>query len=189
MTDVERMQENLKSAVALIEQGRTVHQPDCACAYAPTGDYFLTWVSGGIKNEGASVGVWCTSPETALTWMLKHIMNYKSKHPGIVYWRKRPTINVENFLKPVQSASPLALNQETTMAVYPLYFAWCRMVISDRPHMTKEEEEKFNQDKIDVREMERRVKGGMTLGQPSKDAHRSTSQSDEGRSNGKLEGN
>lgn len=174
MTDVERMKENLKSAVALIEQGRTVHQPDCDCAYAPTGEYFLTWVSGGLKHEGVSIGVWCTSAETALTWMLKHVMNYKEKHPGIVYWRKRPAINVENFLKPVQQASALALHQETTMAVYPLYFAWCRILISDHPVLNQTELEK--------------LRGGKTVGQLIEDAHRSTSQPDQGRGNGKLEG-
>jgi hypothetical protein len=172
--DIDQMKRNLKSAVALIEKDRQVHAPDCTVAYAPTGDYFLTWVSGGLKHEGAAIGIWCTSPETALTWMLRHILNYKENHPGVIYWRQRPTINVENFLKPV-GASLLALHQETTMSVYSLYFAWCRLVISDSPI-------------LDPKDLEK-LRGGRYLEQPNTDTHCDTPQPDEGRGDGKLEGN
>lgn len=174
MTEIERMQENLKSAIALIEQGRTVHKPDCEIAYAPTGDYFLSWVSGGLKHEGTSVGVWCTSPETALTWMLRHVLGYKEKTPGVVYWRKRPTINVENFLKISTETSPLVIRQETTAIVCPLYFAWCRLVITDKPILSPEELQK--------------LRGGKSVEQLIKDAHHSSPQPNEGRGDGKLEG-
>lgn len=172
MTHLDQVKEMLKGAIALIEEGLTVYPEDCTVGYAPTGDYFLTYTSGGLKIEGQAMGVWCATEAIALRMLLNYVMPYKKNHPGILFWRSRPAVHMVQFLKPVE-AHPLALNKETTMAVIPMYYAWCRLVISGSPILEKEELEK--------------LRGGKTLG-ANANTHSDSSQPNEGRGNGKLEG-
>lgn len=171
MTHAEAMQAAIKNTIAQIDAGRMVHTPDGKMAYAPTGDYYLTIGSGGIKPEGETIGIWCTTEIIALSAMLGAVLKYKTNHPGTIYWRAKPTVNIENFLKPVQNTSPLAIKNEATLAVYPLFYAWCRIVISDKPVLS---------DKDLIKLMEGKIS--------DKDAHHHPPQPDTRWGDGKLEG-
>lgn len=120
------------------------------------------------------MGIICFSWQIALSWLARHLAVYKNNTPGLIYWRQRPGLNIETYFKAIE-ANPLLIKHEVTMRMVPLFYAYCRVLITDKIILSEEEYDKLT--------------GGITLEQPSTDTHRGASQPDEGRDNGKLEGN
>jgi len=179
MNRIKKIQAMIRQIIDLIEEDRKVHLPDSVTAFAPTSDLFMTFTSGGHTLEGETIEVWCTTEERALKMLFKQLISYKHKHPGVIYWRARPALHVVNFLRPLSGAGPLAIHQETSVMLCPLYYGWCRLMISDGPIMEPIELEKHLE----------KLKGGRSIEQPVEDTHRDPPLTDEGRGDGKLEGN
>ena len=164
----------IRELTVAFEKDRVVYPTTLSCAFAPTGELFQTFTSGGPKPEGVSMGIICFSWQIALSWLARHLAAYKNITPGSIYWRQRPALNIETYFKAVD-VNPLLINNEATMRMVPLFYAYCRVLISDKIILSDEEYGKL-------------TTGGKTVGQLLKDAHRSTPQPDEGRGDGKLEG-
>lgn len=155
MTHIQEVQSMIKLVIEEIEDGRVVDPTVNKMAYAPTGDCFLSFTSGGLKREGETVGVWCASEGIALEMLLRRLISYKHKHPGVIYWRQKPTVHMMTFLGPDANASPFSISKETMMKVYPLYYGWARIVISDKPILEKGDLEKLMKGDIDAKNVHR----------------------------------
>ena len=68
-----------------------VYLIDSKCAYAPTGESFITYCSAGIKPE-TKTAQYYNCEEEAIDEFEKIIRDIIKTKRGILYWRKRPEI-------------------------------------------------------------------------------------------------
>jgi len=172
--EAESVKKAIKELTAAFEKDRILYPTDSICAYAPTGELFQTFTSGGPKPEWQPMGIICFSWQVALSWLARHLAVYKNNTPGSIYWRQRPGLNIETYFKPTE-VNPLLIRNEATMRMVPLFYAYCRVLITDRIILSEEDYTKLT--------------GGTNIGRIPEDTHRGAPQPDEGRGNGKLEGN
>lgn len=72
-----------------------VYPIDGLCAFAPTGEQYITFTVAGVKEEGETDKGIKNSPESAVDGYINEMLffiKYSAPKKGILYWRKRPQL-------------------------------------------------------------------------------------------------
>lgn len=99
----------------------------------PTGEPFLTFCSGGVREEGEHPPCLCYTQEGAVELWRLALMDYANRKPGILYWREMPKIS-NAFESPGDGDDVwLRQNADGEAVIIPMFLVYSRFLISDRP--------------------------------------------------------
>lgn len=116
----------LDEAVLRLEACFKVHPEVCGQGVAPTGEPFVTVVTGGVKSEGEPSPIIATSEALAVEYWLRAAMQYAAgKSGGTLYWRIRPEVVSAELVT-------VGIKPEDT-AAQRYYKIYSRLLISSAP--------------------------------------------------------
>lgn len=101
-------------------------------AYSQTGEPYVALVPGGIKPEGETFPIRCSTAELAIKYWLASFKEYADGKPGKLYWRERPEIGswaYQHFVGRV----------DIPLSVECYYVVYSRLLISDEPWLAKDD--------------------------------------------------
>lgn len=94
---------------------------------APTGEAYIEFCSGGVRDSDAKEPCLCATKEIAVaTWRLA-VLDYEAKRPGVLYWRVKPEL--EAFKIRVA-----AINEDTVGAdeTEIRWYVYSRLIVSNK---------------------------------------------------------
>ena len=127
----------LDEAVKVLETIRPVWPEVGNCPFAPTGDEYVTIMSGGVKAEGENAPCLCSSPELATKLWLAAVLEYASNHQhGTLYWRIRPESDGAYFAACDNTGDVIFQTVKDRLAfTNKRYVVYSRLLISDKPRI------------------------------------------------------
>jgi hypothetical protein len=125
----------LNGARDLVELGFTLG-PQGNYYQAPTGEPYVTVVSGGVKLEGECFPCLCSTPELAVKLWLEAMGEYAAPDKGkTLYWRAPPEID-EIYMMPVGGDGSSSHDPDTRRALTrKAYVVYSRVLVSGKPRI------------------------------------------------------
>ena len=124
--------DQLETARDIVERTIKVHSEIGTGATAPTGEPYVSLVSGGIKAEGERLPAYFSTPERAIVAWYDSALRY-AQHGNVLYWRELPSLESQQYA-PVDADGEFAkdtdLRKMMTITVYTVY---SRLLVSDKP--------------------------------------------------------
>jgi len=129
-------QERLDQAVEEFERGRDIYPDVGDYSLCPTGEPYLVFTCGGVKQDGERSKVFCTTAESAIQYWIAEFEKYAANHSGRLYWRCRPEIEVARCRPEIEVARyiPTGLPHPTPVGLTVEFWqVYGRACISSKP--------------------------------------------------------